>query len=33
MLSVGEAVVGQLFIAILIARIVGVHAAQSADDA
>jgi hypothetical protein len=33
MLSVGEAVVGQLFIAILIARIVGVHAAQSLDDA
>ncbi|MBC8340898.1 MAG: two pore domain potassium channel family protein [Proteobacteria bacterium] len=32
MLSMGEAVVGQLFIAILIARIVGVHAAQSADD-
>lgn len=33
MLSMGEAVIGQLFIAILIARIVGVHVAQSLDDA
>ncbi len=32
-MSMGEAVVGQLFIAILIARIVGVHVAQSIDDA
>jgi hypothetical protein len=33
MLSTGEAVVGQLFIAILIARIVGVYASQSESDA
>jgi hypothetical protein len=32
-MSMWEAVVGQLFIAILIARIVGVHVAQSIDDA
>jgi hypothetical protein len=33
MLSTGEAVVGQLFIAILIARLVSVHATNSEDDA